>query len=211
MKVARSFEHVNPHSIGNDRIFVTSDQAGGSLIVEKLKQIKPGIDKKDPLVAELLTTIKQKENAGWHFDSAEASFKMLVYRKLGLFHEPFEILNYRVIEDKNIQGMSVSQASVKLRIKGEVSHQVSEGDGPVNALDAALRKALLPYFPFMKMVRLDDFKVRVLGSNVGSDAMVRVWTTFGDENEQWNVAGVSANIIEASWLALVDGLVDKRP
>ena len=206
MKVARSFEHVNPHSIGNDRIFVTSDQAGGSLIVEKLKQIKPGIDKKDPLVAELLTTIKQKENAGWHFDSAEASFKMLVYRKLGLFHEPFEILNYRVIEDKNIQGMSVSQASVKLRIKGEVSHQVSEGDGPVNALDAALRKALLPYFPFMKMVRLDDFKVRVLGSNVGSDAMVRVWTTFGDENEQWNVAGVSANIIEASWLALVDGL-----
>jgi 2-isopropylmalate synthase len=206
MKVARSFEHINPHAVGNDRTFVTSDQAGGSLIVEKLKQIKPGIDKKDPLVAELLATIKQKENAGWHFDSAEASFKMLVYRKLGIFKDPFEILNYRVIEDKNPQGVSVSQASVKLRIHGEISHQVSEGDGPVNALDAALRKALFPYFPFMKLVSLDDFKVRVLGSNVGSDAAVRVWTTFGDGDEQWNVAGVSSNIIEASWLALVDGL-----
>jgi len=134
---------------------------------------------------------------------------MLAFRSLGLFNAPFEVLNYRVIEDKTPDGVSVSQASVKLKIAGEISHQVSEGDGPVNALDAALRKALLPYFPYMEKVRLDDFKVRVLGSNVGSDATVRVWTTFGDEKEQWNVAGVSANIIEASWLALVDGLCYK--
>lgn len=206
MKVSRSFEHIDPHSVGNSRVFVTSDQAGGSLVVEKLQAIKPGIDKRDPIVTQLLATIKEKENAGWHFDSAEASFKMLVFRKLGMFEEPFQVLNYRLIEDKNTQGVSVSQASVKLQIGREISHQVSEGDGPVNALDAALRKALLPYFPVMSKVRLDDFKVRVLGSNVGSDAMVRVWTTFGDEKEQWNVAGVSSNIIEASWLALIDGL-----
>ena len=209
MKVSRSFEHVDPHSVGNDRVFVTSDQAGGSLVVEKLKTLKPGIDKKDPLVAKLLTLIKERENAGWHFDSAEASFKMLVYRNLGMFAEPFKVLNYRVIEDKTQQGISVSQATVKLQIGTEISHQVSEGDGPVNALDAALRKALLPFFSYMAKVRLDDFKVRVLGSNVGSDAMVRVWTTFGDEHEQWNVAGVSCNIIEASWLAIVDGLCYK--
>ena len=209
MKVARSFEHINPLSVGNDRVFVTSDQAGGSLVVEKLKEIKPGLDKKDPQVVKLLKSIKERENAGWHFDSAEASFKMLAYRSLDLFKAPFEVLNYRVIEDKTPEGVSVSQASVKLKIGDEISHQVSEGDGPVNALDAALRKALLPYFPYMKKVRLDDFKVRVLGSNVGSDATVRVWTTFGDEKEQWNVAGVSANIIEASWLALVDGLCYK--
>lgn len=209
MKVSRSFEHVDPHSIGNDRVFVTSDQAGGSLVVEKLKAIKPGIDKKDPMVAKLLLAIKEKENAGWHFDSAEASFKMLVYRQLGMFTEPFEFMNYRVTEDKTPQGLSVSQASVKLKIGDKISHQVSEGDGPVNALDAALRKALLPFFPYMAKVRLDDFKVRVLGSSVGSDALVRVWTTFGDDKEHWNVAGVSTNIIEASWLALMDGLCYK--
>ena len=209
MKVSRSFEHIDPHSVGNDRVFVTSDQAGGSLVVEKLKAIKPGIDKKDPLVASLLKEIKERENAGWHFDSAEASFKLLVYRHLGMVKEPFKVLNYRVIEDKTPQGVSVSQATVKLQVGDQISHQVSEGDGPVNALDAALRKALLPFFPNMAKVRLDDFKVRVLGSNVASDATVRVWTTFGDEHGYWNMVGVSSNIIEASWTAFVDGLTYK--
>ena len=209
MKVSKSFEHIDPHAVGNDRVFVTSDQAGGSLVVEKLKAIKPGIDKKDPVVGKLLTLIKERENAGWHFDSAEASFKLLVYRHLGMIQEPFKVLGYRVIEDKTTQGVSVSQATVKLQIGDKISHQVSEGDGPVNALDAALRKALLPFFPNMAKVRLDDFKVRVLGSNVASDATVRVWTTFGDEKGYWNVVGVSSNIIEASWMAFVDGLTYK--
>ena len=209
MKVSRSFEHIDPHTVGNDRVFVTSDQAGGSLVVEKLKAIKPGIDKKDPVVASLLKEIKERENAGWHFDSAEASFKLLVYRHLGMVKEPFKVLNYRVIEDKTPQGVSVSQATVKLQVGDKISHQVSEGDGPVNALDAALRKALLPFFPCMESVRLDDFKVRVLGSNVASDATVRVWTTFGDEHGYWNMVGVSSNIIAASWTAFVDGLTYK--
>ena len=209
MKLARSFEHIDPLSVGNDQVFVTSDQAGGALVVEKLKEISPGIDKKDPQVAKLLTLVKERENVGWHFDSAEASFKMLAYRSLGLFEDPFEVLNYRVIEDKSPEGVSVSEATVKLQIQEHVSHQVSEGDGPVNALDKALRKSLIPYFPCLESVRLDDFKVRVLGSNVGSDASVRVWSTFGDDEEVWSVAGVSANIIEASWLALIDGLCYK--
>lgn len=209
MKVSRSFEHIDPHAVGNDRVFVTSDQAGGSLVVEKLRAIKPGIDKKDPVVGKLLTLIKERENAGWHFDSAEASFKLLVYRHLGLVQEPFKVLGYRVIEDKTTQGVSVSQATVKLQIGDKISHQVSEGDGPVNALDAALRKALLPFFPNMAKVKLDDYKVRVLGSKVASDATVRVWTTFGDEKGYWNVVGVSSNIIEASWMAFVDGLTYK--
>jgi 2-isopropylmalate synthase len=123
--------------------------------------------------------------------------------------EPFKVLNYRVIEDKTPQGVSVSQATVKLQVGDKISHQVSEGDGPVNALDAALRKALLPFFPCMESVRLDDFKVRVLGSNVASDATVRVWTTFGDEHGYWNMVGVSSNIIEACWTAFVDGLTYK--
>ena len=207
MKVSRSFEHVDPKLVGNNRVFVTSDQAGGSLVVEKIKELLHiEVDKKDPKVQNLLRLIKERENAGWHFDSAEASFEMLVYRTLGRFESPFSVENYRVIEDRSEQGVSVSQASVKLRVKDEISHQVAEGDGPVNALDAALRKALVPYYPYMKNVHLKDFKVRVLGSNVGSDAHVRVWSTFGDENGFWHVAGVSTNIIEASWFALVDGL-----
>ncbi|WP_308603389.1 citramalate synthase [uncultured Fibrobacter sp.] len=207
MKVSRSFEHVDPKLVGNNRVFVTSDQAGGSLVVEKIKELLHiEVDKKDPKVQNLLRLIKERENAGWHFDSAEASFEMLVYRTLGRFESPFSVENYRVIEDRSEQGVSVSQASVKLRVKDEISHQVAEGDGPVNALDAALRKALVSYYPYMKNVHLKDFKVRVLGSNVGSDAHVRVWSTFGDENRVWHVAGVSTNIIEASWFALVDGL-----
>ena len=207
MKVSRSFEHVDPKLVGNNRVFVTSDQAGGSLVVEKIKELLHiEVDKKDPKVQNLLRLIKERENAGWHFDSAEASFEMLVYRTLGRFESPFSVENYRVIEDRSEQGVSVSQASVKLRVRDEISHQVAEGDGPVNALDAALRKALVPYYPYMKNVHLKDFKVRVLGSNVGSDAHVRVWSTFGDENGVWHVAGVSTNIIEASWFALVDGL-----
>jgi 2-isopropylmalate synthase len=134
---------------------------------------------------------------------------MLVYRQLGMVEEPFKVLNYRVIEDKTPQGVSVSQATVKLQVGDKISHQVSEGDGPVNALDAALRKALLPFFPNMAKVKLDDYKVRVLGSNVASDATVRVWTTFGDEKGYWNVVGVSSKIIEASWMAFVDGLTYK--
>jgi 2-isopropylmalate synthase len=207
MKVRHSFEHIDPIQVGNDRTYITSDQAGGSLIVDKLSRLKPGIDKKDPVVAEILAQIKDMEKQGYQFETAEGSFQMLARRKLGLFEDRFTVHGYRVIEEKTLcGGQPVSEATVKIKVGSEMSHQVSDGDGPVNALDAALRKALTPYFPYMAQVRLDDFKVRVLGSNVGSDARVRVWATFGDENEQWNVAGVSENIIEASWLALLDGL-----
>ena len=206
MKVSHSFEHTEPRQVGNSRTYITSDQAGGSLIVEKLSTFKPGISKKDPVVSDILETIKEMENQGWHFDTEEGSFSVLACRKLGLFVDRFQTLGFRVIEEINQRGVSISEATVKLRIGAEISHQVSEGDGPVNALDAALRKALAPYFDYISTVRLDDFKVRVLGNNVGSDAKVRVWATFGDSQEQWNVAGVSTNIIEASWLALLDGL-----
>jgi len=206
MKVRHSFEHIDPVHVGNDRTYITSDQAGASLVVEKLSRLKPGVDKRDPVVADILTTVKEMENQGFHFETAEGSFQVLASRKLGLFSDRFEVLGYRVIQEKHALKESVSEATVKIKVGEEFTHQVSDGDGPVNALDAALRKALTPYFPFLAQITLDDFKVRVLGSKVGTDAKVRVWATFGDELEQWNVAGVSENIIEASWLALLDGL-----
>ncbi|HSQ42968.1 MAG TPA: alpha-isopropylmalate synthase regulatory domain-containing protein, partial [Fibrobacteraceae bacterium] len=206
MKVRHSFEHIDPSLVGNGRTYITSDQAGGSLIADKLSILKPGIDKHDPVVAEILTTVKEMENQGYQFETAEGSFHMLASRKLGLYRTPFTVLGYRVIEEKHRGESPVSEATVKIRMDDELTHQVADGDGPVNALDAALRKALTPYFPYMAQVSLDDFKVRVLGSRVGSDARVRVWATFGDDTSQWNVAGVNENIIEASWLALLDGL-----
>ena len=139
------------------------------------------------------------ETQGYHFETAEGTFELLASRKLGIFADRFTVLGYRVIEDKQRNGLPVSEASVKIRVGSDISHHVAEGDGPVNALDAALRKALVPYFEFMAGVRLDDFKVRVLGNKVGTDATVRVWATFGDDEGQRNVSGVSPCIIEASW------------
>jgi 2-isopropylmalate synthase len=206
LKVARSFEHISPEAVGNTREFITSDQAGGALIAEKLSKIIPNINKKSKIATELLEIVKQKENQGFAFDTAGASFEMLARRYLGLYKDKFKPLGYRVIEDMGEDGLHVSEATIKLKIGEKVVHEVSEGDGPVNALDIALRKALIEHFPVIASVKLDDYKVRVLGSKVGTDASVRVWITFGDGKESWNTAGVSTNIIEASWLALLDGI-----
>ncbi|MCL2282247.1 MAG: citramalate synthase [Fibromonadales bacterium] len=206
LKISKSFEHIAPELVGNSREFVTSDQAGGALIAEKLSKILPNIDKKSPVVAELLKCVKEKENRGFAFDTAEGSFELLARRHLGFYKECFKTLGYRVIEEMGEDGAHVSEASVKLCIDGKIIHEVCEGDGPVNALDLALRKALVERFPSIETVKLNDYKVRVLGSKVGTDASVRVWITFGDSKESWNTAGVSTNIIEASWLALLDGI-----
>jgi 2-isopropylmalate synthase len=202
LKISKSFEHIAPEDVGNTRSFVISDQAGTALIAEKLSHILPGIDKKSKKAAELLECVKQKENQGFAFDTAEVSFKMLAYRHLGLYKEKFTALHYRVIENMG----NVSEATVKLKIGKEKIHVVSEGDGPVNALDKALRKALIKRFSCIESLHLNDYKVRVLGSKVGTNASVRVWITFGDGNENWNTVGVSTDIIEASWNALLDGI-----
>ncbi len=206
LKISKSFEHIQPELVGNSREFITSDQAGGALIAEKLSKILPGIDKKSKVVAELLECVKQKENQGFAFDTAAGSFEILARRHLGLYQDKFKTLGYRVIEDMGEDGVHVSEASVKLQIGEKIIHEVSEGDGPVNALDSALRKALIEHFPCIESVKLDDYKVRVLGSKVGTDASVRVWITFGNSKETWHTAGVSTNIIEASWFALLDGI-----
>jgi 2-isopropylmalate synthase len=206
LKISKSFEHIDPETVGNAREFITSDQAGGALIAEKLSRILPGIDKKSKEVAELLDIVKQRESQGFAFDTAAGSFEVLARRHLGLYQDKFDTLGYRIIEDMGEDGVHVSEASVKLQIDGKIIHEVSEGDGPVNALDRALRKALIDHFPNINAVKLDDYKVRVLGSKVGTDASVRVWITFGDGKESWHTAGVSTNIIEASWFALLDGI-----
>ena len=203
LKVARSFEHIDPALVGNERELIVSDQSGGSLVAARLSEIVPDLDKKDPRVAEILKEVKDLENDGWHFEVAEASFQLLAARKLGIFREPFTVGHYRVIEQ---MGSTLSEATLQLDVRGEAEHTAALGDGPVGALDAALRKAVTRFYPELEKVRLSDYKVRVLDSRGGTGAKVRVWVESTDGNRSWATTGVSSNIIDASWQALVDSL-----
>ena len=205
-KLASSFEHLDPAKVGNAREFIVSDQAGGALVVERLQKIVPEIDKHDPAVGEILAEVKRLEREGYQFETADASFELLARRALGLWRTPVETLGYRVIEEMRAGGVQLSEASVKMRVADRILHRVAEGDGPVNALDAALRLTLEQAFPFVHDVELDNFKVRVLDGAAGSASRVRVWATFADGDRRWGTVGVSSNIIEASWRALLDGL-----
>jgi 2-isopropylmalate synthase len=205
-KVRASFEHVTPESIGNERHFVLSHQAGSSTMLEKLKAILPGIDKKDARVKTLLMHLKELEAGGYQFEAAEGSFELLARKTLGHFSEPFEVLGFRVIEEKHENGNVFSEATIKVREYDIVEHTAAEGDGPVNALDNALRKALVKFYPTLADVKLEDFKVRVLDGRDGTGAKVRVLIESSDGESRWATVGVSTNIIEASWFALIDGL-----
>jgi len=208
-KVRESFEHVEPESVGNSRRFVVSDQAGTSTIVEQIKGIVPDVDKKHPLVRQLLEKVVELESNGYQFEAADASFELIVRRALGHFSQPFEVYGFRVIEEKRSNGECFSEATIRVREKGVEEHTAADGDGPVNAIDNALRKALIKFFPSLKSVRLDDFKVRVLEGKDGTAAKVRVLIESSDGAQRWSTIGVSTNIIEASWLALIDSLMYK--
>ncbi len=205
-KVRQSFEHVPPESVGNARQFVVSDQAGASTILEKLSSIRPGIDKKHPDVRNLLLKIKELEAEGYQFEAADGSFELMAGEMLDHFQEPFKVKGFRVIEEKRENGEVFSEATIKIQ-EGELfEHTAAEGDGPVNALDNALRKALVKFYPSLKSVRLEDFKVRVLDGRDGTEAKVRVLIESSDGKSRWGTVGVSTNIIEAAWIALIDSL-----
>jgi 2-isopropylmalate synthase len=208
-KERRSFEHIDPGLVGNSRRFVVSDQAGASTILEKLSKIKSGLDKKDPIVKKVLAKIKEMEAAGYQFEAADASFELIVKEALGEFKEPFTVKAFRVIEEKRSNGEAYSEATIQVEEGGKLEHTAAEGDGPVNALDNALRKALIKFFPSIADVRLEDYKVRVLNGRDGTAAKVRVLIESSDKVSRWGTVGVSENIIEASWLALTDSLMYK--
>ncbi|WP_431737537.1 citramalate synthase [Cellulosispirillum alkaliphilum] len=205
-KVSQSFEHISPELVGNSRQFVVSDQAGSSTILEKLDKIQPGMDKKDPSVKKLLSVTKELESKGYQFEAAEGSFELLAREVLGQFEEPFEVIGFRVIEEKRTDGQVYSEATIKVHEDGIFEHTAAEGDGPVNALDNALRKSLMKFFPSLEDVKLEDFKVRVLDERSGTGAKVRVLIESTDKVDRWGTVGVSTNIIEASWLALLDSI-----
>ncbi len=203
-KVSRSYEHIDPALVGNERRFLVSELSGQSTILAKTTRYAVNTDK--ALMVKILNQVQGLEHEGYEFEAAEASFDILVKKAAGLYRPKFERLSYRVNVEVDRQGQAVTEATVKARAGGEVTHTVSEGDGPVNALDGALRKALLPFFPRLAEMQLVDYKVRVVNGKAGTAARVRVVIESRDADDVWGTVGVSENIIEASWLALVDAV-----
>jgi len=201
-RASGSYEHIRPELVGNERRVLVSELSGRSNISALAE--RHNIRQDPRLLDQILARVGSMENAGYQFEAADASFDLLVRRCMGRFRPHFERLNYHVNVETGPDGKSVTEATVKIRVGEQVRHEVAEGDGPVNALDAAMRKALNGSFPSLAKMRLVDYKVRVINSEAATAAGVRVVIESQDEDDVWGTVGVSENIIEASWIALVD-------
>jgi 2-isopropylmalate synthase len=201
-RVTSSYEHIDPARVGNERRILVSELSGRSNIVALTT--KHHIQKDPKLMDRILAKVVSKEHAGYQFEGAQGSFDLLVKECAGTFRPHFQRLSYRVNIETEVDGRITCEATVKIRVGDGVRHEVAEGDGPVNALDAAMRKALNGSFPCLRAMQLVDYKVRVINSEAGTAAGVRVVIESRDKGEVWATVGVSENIIEASWIALVD-------
>ncbi|MFO0805233.1 MAG: citramalate synthase [Gemmataceae bacterium] len=199
-----TYEHIAPEAVGNERRILVSELSGQSTILAKTTKYSIAHDK--TLMGKILNQVQDLENAGYEFEAAEASFDLLVKKAAGLYRPWFEKLAYRVNIEAGPDGTPITEATVKLRVGDTVQHTASEGDGPVNALDGALRKALLPVFPKLNDLHLVDYKVRVVNPKEGTAARVRVVIESRDGTDVWGTVGVSENVVEASWLALADSI-----
>lgn len=215
-KLARTYEHVDPALVGNERIITISDMSGQSNVLVKAEDMGFKFAKGDPKVQAILAEVKRLESEGYEFEAAEASFEMLIRKQLGFYSPSFNLIEYHITHrfHGGEQGFETCEATVKIEIAGQRVYTVDEGDGPVNALDNALRKALTPFYPKVQIMRLADYKVRIIDSGSGTAAKTRVLITSTDGNATWGTVGVSCNIIDASWKALVDGIehfLNKQP
>ncbi|MFV0337040.1 MAG: citramalate synthase [Chthoniobacterales bacterium] len=202
-KLARSYEHIRPESVGNFQSILVSELSGQSNILIKAKELGFDLKKGSPEVAGLLNAVKVAESQGYEYEAADASLALLILDELGAKKSLFDLVEYHCSFRRG-QSVPNCEATVKLRVKGEEAYTVAEGDGPVNALDAASRKALLPFYTWISDVALRDYKVRIIDGSRGTAATTRVQIVFSDGEHEWATVGVSDNIIEASWLALVD-------
>lgn len=210
LKDPRLYEHIDPDLVGNQRAVLVSDQAGRANLVLRLRDLGIEIDPKDALLDQLVQLVKQREYDGFSYDGAEASLELLVRRSLGQIPEYYRLNAFRVIDERRWnaanQLVTLSEATIKLEVDGEGLMTVAEGNGPVNALDIALRKGLLSRYPILSDMRLLDYKVRILTPQDGTRAVTRVMIETGWHGDVWRTVGVSANIIDASYNALQDSI-----
>jgi 2-isopropylmalate synthase len=205
------YEHVDPESVGNARRILVSDQAGRSNVLSRCREVGLKVDPADPRIADLVDLVKRREFEGYAYDGAEASFELLARRMLEKVPDFFRLASFRVIDERrwNAKGelITLSEATIKVDVDGIPVMTVAEGNGPVNALDTALRKALTPMHPELADTRLVDYKVRILTPHEGTKAVTRVMIESADaDGERWSTVGVSANVIDASYNALHDAI-----
>jgi len=207
LKHPRTYEHIHPEAIGNERRFLVSDLGGRGTVIFKAQALDLGLDKDSAQTKAIMERLKEMEHAGYQFDGAEASFELLIEKSVGRYQPRFDLEGFRVIVEKDRSGEIRTEATIKLKVNGDEEHTAAEGDGPVHALDNALRKALERFYPQLSGIRLTDFKVRVVDApSQATAAAVRVMVESRSGANTWTTVGVHTNIIEASWQALVDGV-----
>ncbi len=203
----RTYEHIEPELVGNKRRVLVSDLSGRATIKRKAEDYGLGLRKDDPVAMQVLEELKDLENQGFQFEVAEASFELLINRAMGKTKRYFELVGFRVIDQKQSEEHeTVAEATIMVKVGGHMEHTAAIGQGPVNALDNALRKALEKFYPELKSMELADYKVRVLPGTHGTGSRVRVLIESRDAHDHWSTVGVSHDIIEASWQALVDSI-----
>jgi 2-isopropylmalate synthase len=206
LKHPETYEHIDPEAVGNHRRVLVSELAGKSNILFKAREYGIDLEHDTPDSRRILDELKALEDQGFQFEGAEASFELLMERALGRHTPYFDLDAYRVIVEEQKGEQPVAEATVRVRVKGMLEHTASTGNGPVNALDHALRKALEEFYPNLREMALLDYKVRILDEASGTAAKTRVLVTSGDGEETWGTVGVGENIIDASWQALVDSI-----
>ncbi len=205
LKDSRSFEHIDPELVGNERRFLISEISGRGAVLKKIHKIFPQLRKDSPELTLILSELKRLEGSGYQFEGAEASLELLCRRLLGGYAPFFELISYKTLGELPHEGKS-STATLKVRVGDKVKVSAAEGDGPINALDRALRESLCEFYPVLESVHLIDYKVRVMDPSDATAATVRVLITSTDGAHVWSTVGLSSDIIEASWRALVDSI-----
>ena len=205
-KVTDSFEHIDPELVGNTRRFLMSEFSGRSNLIHKIQKVDPGIQKNDTVVQKIAERLKELEFEGYQFEGAEGSFELEIKKILGTYKPSFALTEFKVMVDEpSVDGVG-SAALIKIKVNGEEDITADEGQGPINALDKAIRKALTRFYPEITQMKLTDFKVRVIDSAAATAAKVRVLIESTDGTETWTTIGVSSDVILASWKALVDSI-----
>ena len=206
-KDQKTFEHVDPELVGNERRFLMSEVAGRSLVLKRMQKVAPTLTKESEETQHIIGVLKELEMQGYQFEGAESSFELVIRKHLGKYKPFFELDHFKIVGDHPVKDSDTSStAIVKVKVDGQEEITAAQGDGPVNALDKALRKALEVFYPVLKDVHLTDYKVRVLDTKEATAARVRVLIESTDDTDSWTTVGVSTDIIEASWIALVDSI-----
>ncbi len=212
MKWEDSYQHIDPSLVGNQPNVVVSELSGKGNIVYKAKELGITLPSKSKQTRQILQQIKLLESRGFQYEGADASFELLLHRAQAEYKPPFELIDFMVVVERHRrpsredESELLSEATVKVKVGDKIMHTAAEGNGPVNALDRALRKALVEFYPDLTVVELMDYKVRILEESAGTGSQVRVLIESSDGKKQWRTVGSSTNIIEASWLALADSM-----